>query len=85
MTHTLKTWPDYYKAVKSGNKPFEVRKKDRPFKVGDKLLLQEWENNTEQYTGDEYEVLIIYILEGGAFGIQDGYVVMGLKEAERYI
>jgi len=44
MTHALKTWPEYFQAVAERGKTFEVRKADRPFKVGETLLLQEWDN-----------------------------------------
>lgn len=79
MTHALKTWPEFYKAVESGAKNFEVRKKDRPFKVGEALLLQEWDNTKNEYTGEQLIRIIDYILEGGQFGIQEGYIVMGLR------
>jgi len=38
--HFLKTWAEYFEAVKSGNKTFEVRVNDRDFKVGDILVLR---------------------------------------------
>lgn len=82
MTHALKTWPEYFAAVAERGKSFEVRKFDRPFKVGETLLLQEWNPVSGEYTGDELERTITYILEGGQFGIQEGYVVMGIKERE---
>lgn len=31
MVHALKIYPEYYEAVKSGKKPFEVRKKRSRF------------------------------------------------------
>lgn len=37
MQHNLKTLPKWYKDVVSGAKTFEVRRKDRNFKVGDTL------------------------------------------------
>lgn len=80
MTHALKTWPEYFQAVTERGKSFEVRKADRPFKIGETLLLQEWDNNLDEYTGDEAKFQITYILEGGQFGIESGYVVMGIKE-----
>ena len=43
MTHSLKTWPEYFKAVKSGDKTFEIRKDDRQFMVGDIIELLEYE------------------------------------------
>lgn len=80
MTHALKTWPEYYKAVASGDKNFEVRRNDRPFKVGDNLLLQEWNPESQEYTGREITREIIYILPGqNKFGMYSDFCVMGLK------
>lgn len=42
MKHELKTWPESYNAIVKGLRKFEVRKNDRDFKVGDKLLLREF-------------------------------------------
>jgi hypothetical protein len=85
MTHCLKIWPEYYKAIESEEKPFEVRKMDRPFKVGEKLILQEYDPSIGQYTGKECERIITYILKGvGEFGLAEGYCVMGLKRNEHY-
>ncbi len=41
MIHELKTWSAYFNEVFMGHKTFEVRKADRDFKVGDKLILIE--------------------------------------------
>lgn len=77
--HCLKTWPDYYKFVRSGQKKFEVRKYDRNFNVGDILELQEWSPETRQYTGNFTRVQVVYFLTGGQFGIETGYCVMGIE------
>lgn len=79
-THELKTWPSYFNAVMNGIKQFEVRKADRPFKIGDVLLLREYDPNEEKYTGAVVTRQINYILPGGQFGIEEGYVVLGLAK-----
>lgn len=91
MTHALKTVNPYYDEVVKGNKTFEVRKHDRPFKIGDKLLLQQYIHEGNQigsgksgYTGAEEMFVISYILEGGQFGIEKGFCVLGIKEIEKY-
>lgn len=86
MTHALKTWPEYFAALASGEKTFEIRRNDRPFKIGDKLLLQEWDPKHEQYTGSELTMRITYILSGDVnkFGLFADYCVMGIKEIENY-
>jgi len=39
----LKTWPKYFEAVERGTKTFEIRRNDRPFTVGTKLVLHEYD------------------------------------------
>lgn len=94
MTHQLKTWPNYWDAVASGEKTFEVRRDDRGFQKGDILELARCEKSMlgtyEEMQSPFYpygptHVLrkrITYILTGGQFGIETGYVVMGLGELE---
>ena len=41
-THNLKCWPEPFAAVANGIKTFEVRRDDRPYAVGDTLILREW-------------------------------------------
>lgn len=81
--HRLKTWPEYFQSVLSGAKPFEVRKDDRGFAVGDFLILEEWEPNPEGYTGNVHVVQVTYVLRGGQFGVESGYVVLGIQPAGR--
>lgn len=42
MKHELKLNTDYYEESEHGLKTFELRKKDRDYKVGDILELREW-------------------------------------------
>lgn len=81
--HDLKVWPDYFAAIDTGEKPFEVRKADRGFAVGDTLRLREYEPGPDKYTGREIERRVSYVVSGDdvmgfAFGVRPGFVVMGL-------
>lgn len=78
--HDLKTWPDFFKKVVSGEKPFEIRVNDREYEVGDTLVLREFDPARAIYSGSQVVVLVTYLLVGGQFGIQPGYIVMGIKE-----
>ena len=83
MTHALKTWPEYFKAIESEAKTFEIRLFDRPFRVGEKLLLQEYDPEKQKYTGKELEREITYIFPGtDRFGVNQNYCVMGIKPIE---
>jgi hypothetical protein len=78
-THTLKTWPEYFKAVASGAKSFEVRLHDRDFRVGDTLILQEYDPQVRAFTGQTHTATVTYLLPGGDFGVASNYCVMGLS------
>lgn len=77
--HELKTWPAFFQAILDGDKNFEVRKNDRGFQKGDTLWLREYDTSRLgiPYTRREVRVEVTYVLSG--FGLQDGYVVMGLR------
>ncbi len=78
--HELKTWPDFFADVQLGLKNFEVRKDDRGFIAGDILLLREWSPEQRAYTGARIKKQVMYVLQGGQFGVEPGYVVMGLGD-----
>jgi hypothetical protein len=81
-THKLKTWPIYFWQVVKGDKRFEIRKTDRDYKTGDFLLLEEWDNQREEYTGRWILVEVMFMMSGGIFGIADGYCVMSIDPIE---
>lgn len=74
--HELKILPEYYDAVRCGDKRFEIRKNDRDYHTGDILRLKEWDG--EKYTGEEIDVLVRYILYEWAGGLQEGYCIMSI-------
>lgn len=76
--HEVKTWIRFEQDIITARKNFEVCKDDRDYQVGDVIKHKFWNEDLEQYTGKEYTQLITYYLEGGQFGIQDGYCVLGV-------
>lgn len=77
--HKLKTWPEPFGLMEAGLKPFEIRKNDRDFKVGDILILQEWRPAEEIYTGRELLRRVESILDQEQFGLKPGFVAMAVS------
>lgn len=48
VIHRLKILPEYFEAQKNKVKTFEIRKNDRNFKIGDRLMLYEIDSKTKQ-------------------------------------
>lgn len=78
MVHELKILPEFFEAVTSRRKQFEIRKNDRPFQVGDLVILREWDHG--KYTGNSYHVFITYLTD---FGQPEGQVVFGFQPMDR--
>lgn len=79
MEHTLKCLEPYFEAIVRGDKTFEVRRDDRGFQCGDVLILQKHDGvRFVDYVSVRRRVL--YVLTGGQFGIESGYVVMALGQ-----
>lgn len=79
QVHNLKIWTQFFTDVKSGAKPFEVRKNDRDYEVGDTLILDEFDPNTEKYTGAWIPKLVTYKLDDPRF-VKEGFVILGLQD-----
>jgi hypothetical protein len=62
FNYEVKSWTHFFKAIKRGEKTHDLRDlKDRNYKVGDILLLREYDPFLGQYTGDTCRVKITYI------------------------
>jgi hypothetical protein len=84
MTHSLKSWPGEFEAVRTGVKTHEVRCNDRDFKLGDFLILEEWvpvgDDCTEgRFTGRSVLRTITYITPGGSWGLGEKICVLSIK------
>ena len=73
----LKCWPEFFDSIIRGQKPWEVRKNDRNFQVGDVLLLKEWKPGVD-YTGRSIKVYVELVIDLSAIGCP-GYVGMTIR------
>lgn len=78
QSHYLKTVQPYFDEVWLGKKTFEVRVDDRKFEVGDTIYLQEYDKDSNTYSGRELRGTITYILSD-FYAIVDGHVVFSFK------
>lgn len=74
MRHDLKIWPQYLDAILDGRKTYEIRKNDRGYRVGDQLLLREWNPETKAYLLRSVLAEVTYISS-----ISDERVVLALR------
>lgn len=79
--HTLKIYPHFFEAQIAGDKPFEVRKDDRAFAVGDELELVEvvfMVVGEVRPTGRSCVVSVTYKLDVFE-GLKPGYCILGTR------
>lgn len=74
-THYLGIYPEFFEAVASGKKRFEVRRKTRGFNIGDILVIKEYVGT---YTGREIKAEVTYILDDEEFCKED-YVILSIQ------
>jgi len=88
MIHELKTDQDVFELTIAGLKPFEIRKADRNYQVGDMLRLKETCFSAEQmadgmplaYTGRIHDSEIVAIVYGQRYGILPDHVLLITKK-----
>lgn len=73
MTHQIKIKQKFAQEYFDGLKPWEIRKNDRDYKVGDILKFSIIGH------GGTYKREITYLLEGTQYGIEEGYCIMTLS------
>ena len=82
-SHILKTWPVYFDALWDGQKTFEIRKNDRGYQAGDRLVLQEYDPERGAYLDREIHADVTYRMPGGRWGVAEDYCVMALRIIRR--
>lgn len=87
--HRIKSWPNYFNAVLKGWKTFELRYNDRDYRVGDKLLLMEFDPQAtmDPFSGRTIEVIVQHMAtpevgDHAILGLKDGWCIMSIKPVE---
>lgn len=80
ITHTLKLQEGFADAVLNKRKTFEIRRNDRGFQKGDTVAFKVIDKlgTHKPHALEEKVFVITYVMSD--YGLQDGYVVFGLKE-----
>lgn len=86
--HKLKTDPKVFQKSFDGVKHWEIRKDDRGFETGDKVVLLETTRSGEdindgaslEFTGRKVSGSISYILRGPTYGLENGWCIFSLQD-----
>ena len=83
--HQLKTWPPSFVDVAECRMNFQIRRDDRGFKVGDHLVLREYDPDRQEHTGRQVERKITCIFDSAWLlagekkpVIATGFAVLGI-------
>lgn len=76
--HEIKILPHWFDLARTHRKPFEVRRNDRDYQVGDTVKMREYQNDT--YSGWFLTATISSVYTGE--GVADGYCVFGYIEMD---
>nr|WP_301907219.1 DUF3850 domain-containing protein [uncultured Anaerostipes sp.] len=77
IEHDVKTAAEFFEDAKAGIKPFELRKNDRDYKVGDFMKMRKYKDG--EWSGDIIRREITYVLEDHE-GLKPGYCILGVKD-----
>jgi hypothetical protein len=75
MTHLFNFSKDYFQSIKNGEKNFILTKRDRPYKTGDEIVIQE-EDGEFGLTSDELRYKISLIENGE--GLKTNYCIIAI-------
>jgi hypothetical protein len=81
--HELKVNPQFWRPLTSGLKPFELRRNDRNFKVGDTLRFREYSHDIGYIDRGVYvDKFVSYVLyPEDCPGLEAGYVILGIRDS----
>jgi hypothetical protein len=86
--HDVRSWSHLFQEMQAGRKKHDLRKNDRDYKVGDLLMLHEYDNINGRYTGRKLALNITYITGRTAVPcavssavLDNDYVILSVERA----
>lgn len=76
-THELKCWLRYFEAIVHGKKTFDLRYNDRDYRIGDTLILREYDNDKKEYTRRQTRVRVTDTFAD--FGLISGWIAISIE------
>jgi hypothetical protein len=80
MIHELKINEKSFESIEAGFKRHEIRRWDRPFKVGDTLRLRTYHPESGTYGSRTMDVYVSHITHPGEWGLPDDVGVMSISK-----
>ena len=77
--HEIKCHPEYFHRIVSRQKTFEIRKNDRDYQVGDRLVIREYDPENGWPDHGAVATLIADIVYMTTAYQQQGYCVLGIE------
>lgn len=74
--HKIKITPKFFHDAIHGSKTFEIRKNDRGYALNDYVLMQEFDSDCNEYTGNEALIKITYLTN---YAQTNNYVVFAFR------
>ena len=84
-THDLKSWPQFFRPIACGERTHELRRNDRDYGVGDRVLLREYDPSSDSYTGSYCEAVVTSITSrdvpcaASDLGLHPDYCILSIR------
>lgn len=77
-TITKQVKPEYFKEIRNFHKEFILSKDVDNVQVGDKIVIQEYNDKKNEITGKEFDAIVTYVMRNAQnYGLMPGYCIIG--------
>jgi hypothetical protein len=91
VEHQVKSWPKFFESTLAGVKTHDLRRlHDREYRVGDRMRSQEFDPETQAYTGRELVVEITYVTSAedpcalSEQAVDPNYCILSIRKVDHH-